>query len=171
MLRDYAIRGYVLDQERLKNGAFLSQEYYENLLAEIREIRASERKFYQKITDIYSTAMDYSPAAEATQAFFATVQNKLHFAIHGRTAAELIEARADSQQERKGQAGRSRCLAPFRKKMLVDYVRVYEKLTPSENQMEPSRHESGASLPTKGRIIDRLCSTTGFIWTIGANVS
>ena len=102
VLRDYAIRGYVLDKERLKNGAFLSKEYYENLLAEIREIRASERKFYQKITDIYATAMDYSPDAETTQAFFATVQNKLHFAIHGRTAAELIVARADSKKERMG---------------------------------------------------------------------
>jgi hypothetical protein len=102
VLRDFAIRGYVLDKERLKNGAFLSQEYYENLLAEIREIRASERKFYQKITDIYATAMDYSPEAETTQTFFATVQNKLHFAIHGRTAAELIVARADSQKERMG---------------------------------------------------------------------
>ena len=102
VLRDYAIRGYVLDKERLKNGAFLNPEYYENLLAEIREIRASERKFYQKITDIYATAMDYDPAAETTQAFFATVQNKLHFAIHGRTAAELIVARADSKKERMG---------------------------------------------------------------------
>lgn len=102
VLRDYAIRGYVLDKERLKNGAFLSKEYYENLLAEIREIRASERKFYQKITDIYATAMDYNPAAETTQAFFAAVQNKLHFAIHGRTAAELIVARADSKKERMG---------------------------------------------------------------------
>ena len=102
VLRDYAIRGYVLDKERLKNGAFLSKTYYENLLAEIREIRASERKFYQKITDIYATAMDYNPDAETTQAFFATVQNKLHFAIHGRTAAELIVGRADSKKEKMG---------------------------------------------------------------------
>jgi hypothetical protein len=102
VLRDYAIRGYVLDKERLKNGAFLNKEYYENLLAEIREIRASERKFYQKITDIYATAMDYNPAAETTQTFFATVQNQLHFAIHGRTAAELIVARADSTKEKMG---------------------------------------------------------------------
>jgi len=102
VLRDYAIRGYVLDKERLKNGAFLSKEYYENLLAEIREIRASERKFYQKITDIYATAMDYSAEAEVTQTFFATVQNKLHFAIHGHTAAELIVERADSKKERMG---------------------------------------------------------------------
>ena len=99
ILRDFAIRGYVLDKERLKNGAFLSKEYYENLLAEIREIRASERRFYQKITDIYATAMDYSAESETTQAFFATVQNKLHFAIHGRTAAELIVERADSKKE------------------------------------------------------------------------
>jgi len=102
VLRDFAIRGYVLDKERLKNGAFLSKEYYDNLLAEIREIRASERRFYQKITDIYATAMDYSVEAETTQTFFATVQNKLHFAIHGRTAAELIIDRADSKKERMG---------------------------------------------------------------------
>jgi len=102
VLRDFAIRGYVLDKERLKNGAFLSREYYDNLLAEIREIRASERRFYQKITDIYATAMDYSAEAETTQTFFATVQNKLHFAIHGHTAAELIHARADSRKERMG---------------------------------------------------------------------
>jgi len=102
VLRDYAIRGYVLDKQRLKNGAFLSKEYYENLLAEIREIRASERRFYQKITDIYATAMDYNPDAEVTRTFFATVQNKLHFAIHGQTAAEVIVARADSKKERMG---------------------------------------------------------------------
>jgi hypothetical protein len=102
VLRDYAIRGYVLDKERLKNGAFFSKEYFENLLAEIREIRASERKFYQKITDIYATAMDYSVDAEITQMFFAAVQNKLHFAIHGRTSAELIVDRADSRKEQMG---------------------------------------------------------------------
>ena len=102
VLRDFAIRGYVLDKERLKNGAFFSKEYFETLLAEIREIRASERKFYQKITDIYATAMDYRSDAETTQTFFATVQNKLHFAIHGQTAAELIMQRADHHKERMG---------------------------------------------------------------------
>jgi hypothetical protein len=102
VLRDYAIRGYVLDKERLKNGAFFNKEYFENLLAEIREIRASERKFYQKITDIYATAMDYSVDAEITQIFFANVQNKLHFAIHGRTSAELIVEQADSKKEQMG---------------------------------------------------------------------
>ncbi|MGC2062296.1 MAG: virulence RhuM family protein [Thermodesulfovibrionales bacterium] len=102
ILRDFAIRGYVLDKERLKNGSFFSKKYFENLLAEIREIRASERKFYQKITDIYATAMDYRADAETTQIFFATVQNKLHFAIHGYTATELIMKRADSGKEHMG---------------------------------------------------------------------
>jgi len=102
ILRDFAIRGYVLDKERLKNGAIFDQAYFDNLLAEIREIRASERRFYQKITDIYAMAMDYSAEAETTQAFFATVQNKLHFAIHGHTAAELITGRADSTKEHMG---------------------------------------------------------------------
>ena len=102
ILRDFAIRGYVLDKERLKNGAVFDQAYFDNLLAEIREIRASERRFYQKITDIYAMAMDYSAEAETTQAFFATVQNKHHFAIHGHTAAELIMGRADSAKEHMG---------------------------------------------------------------------
>jgi len=102
ILRDFAIRGYVLDKERLKNGQFFSQEYFDALIAEIREIRASERKFYQKITDIYATAMDYRADSETTRTFFATVQNKLHFAIHGQTAAELIVKRADHKKERMG---------------------------------------------------------------------
>ena len=102
VLRDFAIRGYVLDKERLKNGAFLSKTYFDNLLAEIREIRASERNFYQKITDIYATAMDYKTDDAVTQTFFAAVQNKLHFAIHGHTAAELIVSRANSKKEQMG---------------------------------------------------------------------
>jgi hypothetical protein len=91
ILRDFSIRGYVLDKERLKNGAVFTEEYFDNLLEEIREIRASERKFYQKRADIYSTAMDYNKDSEITQTFFATIQNKLHFAIHGHTASELVQ--------------------------------------------------------------------------------
>lgn len=102
ILRDFAIRGYVLDKERLKNGSFFNKEYFDDLLEEIREIRASERKFYQKITDIYSTAMDYNRDCETTRTFFAAVQNKLHFAIHGHTAAELIMERADSKKDHMG---------------------------------------------------------------------
>jgi hypothetical protein len=90
ILREFAIKGYVLDKKRMENGVFLGEDYFERLLADIREIRLSERRFYQKITDIYSTALDYNKAAPATKAFFAKVQNKLHFAIHGHTAAELI---------------------------------------------------------------------------------
>jgi len=102
VLRNFAIRGYVLDKERLKNGSFLNEEYFEHLLEEIREIRASERRFYQKITDIYATALDYNPQTKATQVFFKTVQNKLHFAIHGSTAAEVIYNRANSTKEHMG---------------------------------------------------------------------
>ncbi len=102
ILQDFAIRGYVLDKERLKNGSFFNKAYFDNLLEEIREIRASERRFYQKLTDIYATAMDYNPKAEITQTFFAEVQNKLHFAIHGHTAAELILKRADSKKDSMG---------------------------------------------------------------------
>ncbi len=102
ILRDFAIRGYVLDKERLKNGVLFDQAYFDHLLAEIREIRASERRFYQKITDIYATALDYRPDADTTQTFFAAVQNKLHFAIHGHTAAELIVQRAESSKDKMG---------------------------------------------------------------------
>lgn len=102
VLRDFAIRGYVLDKERLKNGAYFSKAYFDNLLAEIREIRASERNFYQKITDIYATALDYTADNDVTQTFFSSVQNKLHFAIHGHTAAELIVKRANSEKENMG---------------------------------------------------------------------
>jgi hypothetical protein len=102
VLRDFAIRGYLLDKERLKNGTFFGKKYFDDLLAEIREIRASERAFYQKITDIYATAMDYSKDATTTKMFFATVQNKLHFAVHGQTAAELIVSRANAIKEYMG---------------------------------------------------------------------
>ena len=102
ILRDYAIRGYVLDKERLKNGALFTKDYFDGLLEEIREIRSSERRFYQKITDIYATAMDYQADAEITKTFFAAVQNKLHFAIHGHTVAELICGRANSEQPHMG---------------------------------------------------------------------
>lgn len=102
ILRDYAIRGYIIDKERMKNGLFFNQNYFNSLLEEVREIRASERLFYQKITDIYATAFDYNPHAQTTLDFFATVQNKLHFAIHHHTAAELIVKRANSEKEHMG---------------------------------------------------------------------
>jgi len=90
VLKEFAIKGFVLDKERLKNEGFLGRDYFEELLEIIREIRASERKFYQKITDIYATALDYGPDSPITKTFFAVVQNKMHFAIHGQTAAGII---------------------------------------------------------------------------------
>lgn len=102
VLREFAVKGYVLDQKRMENGSFLGEDYFERLLEEIREIRLSERRFYQKITDIYATSMDYNKDAPTTREFFAKVQNKLHFAIHGHTAAELIMRRTDSNKEQMG---------------------------------------------------------------------
>jgi len=98
VLHDFAIKGYVLDNKRLENGTYFDEDYFERLLAEIREIRLSERRFYQKITDIYATSMDYNKDAPTTREFFAKIQNKLHYAIHGHTAPELINKRADSTQ-------------------------------------------------------------------------
>ncbi|MCT7482359.1 virulence RhuM family protein [Aliarcobacter cryaerophilus] len=102
VLKEFAIKGFVLDKKRLENGSFLGQNYFDKLLEEIREIRLSERVFYQKLTDIYSTSVDYNKDDETTKNFFAKVQNKLHFAIHGQTAAELIFNRANSQKEKMG---------------------------------------------------------------------
>ena len=96
VLREYAIKGYVLDRKRLENGAFLDEDYFERLLEEIREIRLSERRFYQKLADIYATSVDYNKDAPTTRDFFAKVQNKLHYAILGHTAPELIKERASS---------------------------------------------------------------------------
>ena len=103
LVKDYTIQGWVMDEERLKNGGtVLTKDYFEKQLEKIREIRLSERRFYQKITDIYATALDYDPTARATQRFFAAVQNKLHYAIHGQTAAEVIYSRADAERENMG---------------------------------------------------------------------
>ena len=102
VLRQFAIRGYVLDHKRMENGTFLGVDYFEHLLAEIREIRLSERRFYQKLTDIYATAIDYNKDAPTTRLFFKKVQNKMHYAVHGHTAAELIVERADANKEHMG---------------------------------------------------------------------
>ena len=103
IVKDYTIQGWVMDSERLKSGgSVLTDEFFERQLEKVREIRASERKFYQKITDIYATALDYDSSATATKRFFAAVQNKLHYAIHGQTAAEVIVDRADHRQENMG---------------------------------------------------------------------
>ncbi len=102
VLREFAIRGYVLDRKRMENGAFLGEDYFEHLLAEIREIRLSERRFYQKLTDIYATSMDYNKDAPTTRLFYKRIQNKMHYAVHQHTAAELIMERADAEKEHMG---------------------------------------------------------------------
>ena len=102
VLDNFAKRGYVLDKDRLINGQIFSEDYFDHLLSEIQEIRASERRFYQKITDIYATAVDYSLDSPTTRAFFATVQNKMHYAVHHSTAAELIMQRADHTKAHMG---------------------------------------------------------------------
>ena len=102
VLRQFAIRGYVIDKKRMENGSFIGEDYFEHLLAEIREIRLSERRFYQKLTDIYATAIDYNRDAPTTKLFFKKVQNKMHYAVHGQTAAELIVNRANAEKEHMG---------------------------------------------------------------------
>ena len=103
IVKDYTIKGWAMDDERLKNGgSVLTVEYFDRLLEQIREIRLSERRFYQKITDIYATALDYDRTANSTKQFFAKVQNKMHYAIHGHTAAELIYERADAEKPHMG---------------------------------------------------------------------
>ena len=103
IVKDYTIQGWVMDEERLKyGGTVLTKDYFEKQLEKIREIRLSERRFYQKITDLYATALDYDPSAKATKRFFAAVQNKLHYAVHGQTAAEVIVDRADAEKAHMG---------------------------------------------------------------------
>lgn len=102
VLRQYALRGYVIDKKRMENGSFIGEDYFEHLLAEIREIRLSERRFYQKLTDIYATSIDYNKDAPTTRMFYRRIQNKMHYAVHQHTAAELIVERADAEKEHMG---------------------------------------------------------------------
>ena len=130
VLRDFTLRGYLIDRKRMENGAFLDDDYFERLLEEIREIRLSERRFYQKITDIYSTALDYDKDSQTTREFFAKVQNKLHYAVHQHTAAELIYERADHTKERMGLTTWEK--APDGKIMKGDVAIAKNYLTESE---------------------------------------
>ena len=130
VLRDFTLRGYLIDRKRMENGAFLDDDYFERLLEEIREIRLSERRFYQKITDIYSTALDYDTDSPTTREFFAKVQNKLHYAVHQHTAAELIYERADHTKERMGLTTWEK--APDGKIMKSDVAIAKNYLTESE---------------------------------------
>jgi hypothetical protein len=130
VLRNFALRGYVIDKKRMENGAFLDDDYFERLLEEIREIRLSERRFYQKITDIYATAMDYNLESPITKEFFAKVQNKMHYAVHKHTAAELIYNRADHTKENMGLTSWEK--APKGKILKLDVAVAKNYLTESE---------------------------------------
>ncbi len=102
VIRQFSLRGYIIDKKRMENGSFIGEDYFEHLLSEIREIRMSERRFYQKLTDIYATSIDYNKDAPTTRLFYKKMQNKMHFAVHGHTAAELIVDRADAEKEHMG---------------------------------------------------------------------
>ena len=102
VIRQFSLRGYIIDKKRMENGAFIDEDYFEHLLSEIREIRMSERRFYQKLTDIYATSIDYNRDAPTTRMFYKKMQNKMHFAVHGHTVAELIVDRADASKEHMG---------------------------------------------------------------------
>lgn len=130
VLKQYSVKGYVLDKERLKNGFFLDENYFDELLQEIREIRISERNFYQKITDIYSTSLDYNSKSPLTQEFFKTVQNKMHYATHGNTAAEVIVERANHEKEHMGLTNWKN--SPNGKIMVSDVVIAKNYLTKNE---------------------------------------
>ena len=133
IVKDYTIKGWVMDEERLKNGgSVLTEKYFEEQLEKIREIRLSERRFYQKITDIYATALDYDRTAKTTKEFFAKVQNKMHFAVHGNTAAEVIYRRADADKPHMGLT--SWKAAPDGKIMKSDVSIAKNYLTESELQ-------------------------------------
>ena len=132
ILRQYAIRGYVIDRKRMENGSFIGEDYFEHLLSEIREIRLSERRFYQKLTDIYATSIDYNRDAPTTREFFKKVQNKMHYAVHGHTAAELIMDRASAEREHMGLTTWEK--APDGKIVKMDVVIAKNYL--KENEME-----------------------------------
>ena len=132
VLDTFTKQGYVLDKSRLINGQIFDEDYFEHLISEIQEIRASERRFYQKITDIYATAVDYSLDSQITKSFFATVQNKMHYAVHGNTAAEVIMARADHTKEHMGLTSWRN--APYGKIVKADVSIAKNYLSKSEVQ-------------------------------------
>ena len=160
VLRQFAIRGYVIDKKRMENGSFIGEDYFEHLLAEIREIRLSERRFYQKLTDIYSTAIDYNRDAPTTQLFFKKVQNKMHYAVHGHTAAELIVERADADKEHMGLTAREN--APHGKivKPDVSIAKNYLK----ENELEDMGRLVNAVLDMAERMAKRHIPMTMEDW-------
>ena len=161
VLRQFAIRGYVIDKKRMENGSFIGEDYFEHLLAEIREIRLSERRFYQKLTDIYSTAIDYNRDAPTTRLFFKKVQNKMHYAVHGHTAAELIVERADAEKEHMGLTTWEN--APHGKIVKPDVTIAKNYL--KENELEDMGRLVNAVLDMAERMAKRHIPMTMEDWT------
>ena len=166
VLRQFAIRGYVIDKKRMENGSFIGEDYFEHLLAEIREIRLSERRFYQKLTDIYSTAIDYNRDAPTTRLFFKKVQNKMNYAVHGHTAAELIVERANAEKEHMGLTTWEN--APHGKivKPDVSIAKNYLK----ENELEDMGHLVNAVLDMAERMAKRHIPMTMEDWAKRINI-
>ena len=166
IVKDYTIKGWVMDEERLKNGGtVLTEKYFEEQLEKIREIRLSERKFYQKITDIYATALDYDRTAKTTKDFFAKVQNKMHFAVHGHTAAEVIYYRADADQSHMGLTSLKE--APLGKIMKSDVSIAKNYLT--EDELYSLERIVSAYLDLaedRARRLNEGRSIEQFIWTV-----
>ena len=161
VLRQFVIRGYVIDKKRMENGSLIGEDYFEHLLAEIREIRLSERRFYQKLTDIYSTAIDYNRDAPTTRLFFKKVQNKMHYALHRHTAAELIVERADSEKEHMGLTTWEN--APHGKIVKPDVTIAKNYL--KENELEDMERLVNAVLDMAERMAKRHIPMTMEDWT------
>ena len=160
VLRQFAIRGYVIDKKRMENGSFLGEDYFEHLLAEIREIRLSERRAYQKITDIYATAIDYNKDAPTTRIFYKRIQNKIHFAVHGHTAAELIVERASAEKEHMGLTTWENAPSGKIVKTDVSIAKNYLK----ESELDDMGHLVNALLDLAERMANRHISMTMEDW-------
>ena len=160
VLRQFAIRGYVIDKKRMENGSFLGEDYFEHLLAEIREIRLSERRAYQKITDIYATAIDYNKDAPTTRLFYKRIQNKIHFAVHGHSAAELIVERASAEKEHMGLTSWENAPSGKIVKTDVSIAKNYLK----ESELDDMGHLVNALLDLAERMANRHIPMTMEDW-------
>ena len=160
VIRQFSLRGYIIDKKRMENGAYIDEDYFEHLLSEIREIRMSERRFYQKLTDIYATSIDYNRDAPTTRMFYKKMQNKMHFAVHGHTAAELIVDRADASKEHMG-------LTPWEKapdgKIVKADVSI-AKNYPKENELDDMGKLVNSILDFAQRMADRHIPMTMEDW-------
>lgn len=166
VLRQFAIRGYVIDKKRMENGTFLCEDYFEHLLAEIRDIRLSERRAYQKVTDIYATSIDYNKDAPTTRLFYKRIQNKIHYAVHGHTAAELIVERANAEKEHMGLTTWENAPSGKIVKTDVSIAKNYLK----ENELDDMGHLVNALLDLAERMANRHIPMTMEDWANRVNI-